>query len=367
MLQDAILHPLSLTTIENQNWATQLPFVRAISHNIQACSFQSVCLNESVYIHDLSPISSFDNNCLLHKCSMKKQSYYKFSTEVEGYALAVYHSKVMKIGGEIPRSKYQGRSVVFGNDIQYPYNQISVLEDDCGLGERLNSTLPTCTSIFRDVYKIGKNACAVGEGDLLIVIGGDGPHVQTFQTDDHEYVRVFDGQSWSHGTIVTKDSTKIWSQLKTLLVFQNSVYMTACDVDHLRAKFYCISLEYFTSPLDPVATKLCWSRLENIPENLCTNLSVLGNQLVTVCPVEGCSRIRMYVYLASHSTWIAVQEFPTPCSYITGIIGLPCSSPTDQVEALFVGKHRKDLPTKIFKAIIKGAKIVQVGRSASLL
>lgn len=310
-----------------------------------------MCLDTSVYIHDLSRTSSFDNNSVLHKCSMQKQSYYKLPTQVEGYALALYHSKVVMIGGEIPSS------VARSGDIRCLNKQISVLDDDCGLGELLNSTIqPVLQPQYKDVYKIGKNACAVGEGDLLIVIGGDGPHVQTFQTNNgREYVRVFNGERWSFGPIAidSEGSTDIRLQRKTLVSFQNCIYMTACNVGHSRVKFYCISLEYFRSPLDP-ETKLNWSQLEEPPESQCTSLSVLGNQLVTVCRVEGW--LRMYAYLPSHSAWMAVQEFQTPCLYITGIIGLPCSSPSDQVEALLVGKHREDYPTKIFKATIKGTK-----------
>ena len=310
-----------------------------------------MCLDASVYIDDeLSRISSFDNNSVLHKCSMQKQSYYKLPMQVEGYALALYHSKVVMIGGEIPRS--EARS----GGIQYPNDQISVLDDDCGLGELLNSTIQPVLQpqIFGEVYKIGKNACAVGEGDLLIVIGGDGPHMQAFQVNNQEYIRVFNGESWSFGPIAIEGSTDIRSQRKTLLSFQNSIYMTACDANHSRVKFYCVSLEYFRSPLDPM-TKLNWSQLEKLPESqFYTSLSVLGNQLVTVCRVD--RWLRMYAYLPSRSAWIAVQEFQTPCPHIAGIISLPCSSPSNQVEALFVGNHGNGLPTKMFKAVIKGVK-----------
>lgn len=304
----------------------------------------------------MSHMSSFDNSCVVHKCSMQKQSYYKLSTQVEGYALAVYRSKIVMIGGKLPD---QRRSVASN---EYPFDQISVLDDDCGLGELLNSTmqseLPHVTC--KDVYKIGKNACAVGEGDLLIVIGGDGPHVETFLpvTYNREYIRVFNGESWSFGTIAIEGSDKIRSQLKSLVIFQNSIYMTAYSKSHSAVKFYCVSLEHFNSPLDS-ETKLNWKQLEELSEGQCTSLSVLGNQLVTLCRNE--RWLRMYAYLPGRSSWTAVQEFQTPCSYIAGIIGLPCSNPSDEVEALLVGKHRDTIgPTKFFKVIIKGMKNLSI-------
>ena len=200
----------------------------------------------------------------------------------------------------------------------------------------------------------------MGEGDLLIVIGGDGPHVKTFRTNNQEYIRVFNGESWSFGTIAIEGSSDIRSQLKTLLIFQNSIYMTACNnMDHSRVKFYCISLKYFRSPLES-KIKLTWGQLEEFPEGQCTSLSVVGNQLVTLCQINA-DLNRMYAYLPGRSAWIAVQDFQTPCSYIAGIIGLPCSNPYDEVEALLVGKLRDTYgPTKIFKAVIKGMKILLI-------
>ena len=122
----------------------------------------------------------------------------------------------------------------------------------------------------------------------------------------------------------------ITSLRKTLLVFQNHVYMTACSTNYSTTKFYRISLEFL---LDPTVT-LRWNQLEDFPASQCTNLSVLGNQLVTASKADGC--LRMYAYISCRSTWIAVQEFQSPYLNIGGIIGLPCSSPSDQVEALFL-------------------------------
>ena len=345
-MQDTILHPLSSTTIENQEWVNQF-HLWSISCGscIQSGSFQSVCLDESVYITESNP-SSFDNNCVLHMCNMKKQAYYKLPTKV-GYVLAEYCSKVVLIGGEIPR---QRRSKA-----KYPENPISVLNNNCGLEERLNSALQKVPEELKDIYKIGKKACAVGDGDLLIVIGGDGPHKDVLMNSSQEYARVFDGHNWSHGVIGVKDSIDIRSQWKTLLIFQNHIYMTASDESYSQTKFYHASLKRFRCPLDQKTSWVRWRKLKNIPDSQCTNLSVLGNQLVTLGWIEG-GRFGMYAYLPKSSMWIAVQEFQiwSMCSSIAGIIGLQSSNnPSDQVEALVVGCYRDNQLTKIIKVTTK--------------
>jgi hypothetical protein len=264
---------------------------------------------------------------------MKKQSYCKLTTPTEGYALAVYQSKIVLIGGEKPSSPCQGRS----ND-DPKYQMISVIDDHC-LEEKLKSALDREPQESRYIYEIGKNACAVGEGDLLIVIGGDGPHNSSSSpqlANNKDYARVFNGQNWSHGLIDVATGS-IRSRQKTLLAFQDHLYMTAHSS---KTKFYYISLEYFKTQLDPKAL-LSWNQLADIPDDRgCTNLSVLGNQLVTVGKVE--RGFRMYAYMAKSSQWIAVHEFQQSdmksASSITGVIGLQSSgSPSDHVEALVVG------------------------------
>ena len=345
-MRGSILHPLASMKIDPQEWLNKSKLQLSSSFT-EAGSFQSVCLDDSVYLSETAT-SSFNNNCVLHKCNMKTQSYYKLPTNVEGYALAVYQSKVVVIGGSIPDM----------GDPEYP---ISV-PDDCGLEEKLKLALDRVPQESRSIYKIGKNACAVGEGDLLIVIGGtgDGTRNNTPQllSSNQEYVRVFDGQNWSYGVIgITRttgssNSVDIRNKRKNLLVFQNCIYMTACGNNHPRVFFCCISLECFRSQLDPVAM-LRWHLLEDVPDGIhCTNLSVLGNQLVTVGVVDG--GFRMYAYLAKSSEWIAVHEFQVNSVFgITSIIGLQStSSPSDQVEALFVGAQHNQ-PTRIYKLTTK--------------
>ena len=345
---NAILHPLASATIETQEWLNQLP---RIPSYIEACGFQSACLDESVYISQ-NFASSFGNECVLHKCSMKDRSYDKLLSRAEGYALAVYRSKVLMIGGRIPSSS---------NDV-YPKKPISVLHDS-SLEESLlhDSSFKleeSLNSAMKDLYKIGRNACAVGDGDFLIVIGGDGPREETIlKNDSQEYVRVFDGQNWYYGAIaVPAESTfsaDIGTQRKCLvLVFQDRLYMTAYDATYSRTNFYYISLDCFKNQLDPQTTLTCtWNRLENVPD--CaryTNLSVVGNQLVTV-GIDG--GFMMYAYLATSATWIGVHEFQPPVMlhHMAGIIGLPGSS-SDHVEALLVGVDHTQL-THIFKVTTK--------------
>ena len=366
-MRGSILHPLASITIEPQEGLneSQLQLQPVSSSFIEAGSFQSVCLDDSVYFSERAVFSSH-NNCVLHKCSMKTQSYDKLPTNVEGYALAVYQSKVVLIGGNVP-SQNQGRAV---GDPKYP---ISVLDDDCGLEEKLKSALDRVPQESRYIYEIGKNACAVGEGDLLIVIGGDCTRNNTPQVlnnnqeyvsvfdgqnwsyhlnNNQEYVRVFDGQNWSYGIIsITYSSIDIRSMQKNLFVFQNHIYLTGYDDGYSRIFFYCISLECFRSQLDPRAL-LSWNPLEDVPDRApCTNLSMLGNQLITISVVDG--GFRMYAYMAKSSEWIAVHEFQpsdvNSVSSITGIIGLQSS--TDQAEALLVGADHQ--LTRIYKLTTK--------------
>ena len=368
-MRGAILHPLASITIEPQKWLNQLQLISNLLDRLpvsssftEAGSFQSVCLDESVYFSE-RVASSYSNKCVLHKCNMKTQHYYKLPTKVEGYTLAVYQSKVVMIGGSIPFTQNQGRSTAPNGDPEYP---ISVLDDDCGLEERLKSALDRVPQGSRHAYSgIGQNACAVGKGDLLIVIG---THVNTpkLRNNNLEYVRVFDGQNWSYGIIGITSvprgySSNIRSMQKTVLVFQNHIYMTACN-NYSQVFFGCISLECLRSQLDPRAL-LSWNLLKDVPDRArCTNLSVLGNQLVTVGVVDG--RFRMYAYLARSSEWIAIHEFQLTdmksVSSITGIIGLQSSnSPSDQEEALLVGAlpvgahHHQTTVTRIYKLTTK--------------
>jgi hypothetical protein len=286
---------------------------------------------------------------------MKKQSYCKLTTPTEGYALVVYRSKIVLIGGDKPDSPYQGKA----ND-DPKYQMISVIDDDCGLEERLKSALESVPQESRYIYEIGRNACAVGEGDLLIVIGGEGPHQSSsiqLVNDKQDYARVFDGQNWSYGLIgvATGYGNSSRSQQKTLLVFEDRLYMT--PFNYSKTKFYYTSLESFITQLNPKAL-LNWKQLEDIPDGpRCTNLSVIGNQLVTIGMIDG--RFRMYAYMTRSSTWIAVHEFQQSdmklhvALSITGIIGLQSSSsPSDHVEALLVGATKSD-QTRILKLTTK--------------
>ena len=363
-MRGAILHPLASMTIEPQEWLNQLQLGRLSSSNtIETGSFQSAYLNESVYISDNTPALYRSNKSVLHVSRVKKQSYCKLAAPTEGYALAVYQSKIVLIGGDKPSSPYQGRS----ND-DPKYRMISVLDDDCGLEEKLKSALDSVRQKSRYVYEIGRNACAVGEGDLLIVIGGDGPHKSgdhQLKSDSHDYVRVFNGKKWSRGLIdvTTGYGNILWRrrQQKTLVAFQDHLYMSAFDNNSSKTKFYYTSLECFKMQLNP-KTPVSWNPLEDIPDDpRCTNLSVLGNQLVTIGVVGG-GGFRMYAYMARSSMWIAVHEFQEAdmksALSITGIIGLQSfSNPSDQVEVLVVGTT--NYLTKTLKLSMK-CKLLQV-------
>lgn len=112
-------------------------------------------------------------------------------------------------------------------------------------------------------------------------------------------------------------------------------------------------------------TPVSWNQLEDIPDDpMCTNLSVLGNQLVTIGVVGG-GGFRIYAYMARSSMWIAVHEFQQAdmiqksALSITGIIGLQSfSSSSDQVEVLLVVGATNYL-TKTLKLSMK-CKLLQV-------
>ena len=349
-VRDAISHPLASMTTEPQEWLNQLPLFSDSPSPLQRIQVEGVCLDVSVYFSEKAS-SRPSNKCILHKCNMKTQSYNKFQTNVEGYALAVYQSKVILIGGNVPSSR-----IMAPIGYRYPKYPISVFNDDCGLEERLKSALDRVPQESRHIYEIGRNAYAVGEGDLLIVIGGDGTYTQNLawpqiQSNNQKYVRVFDGQNWSYGVIdITCTTGSRYPSVNlgycgqiALLVYQNHIFMTAYDNSINQTLFYYSSLECFRNQLDP-KVPLSWNQLEDVPDcTTCTNLSVLGNQLVTVGVVGG-GGFRMYAYLASSSKWIAVHEFQASGMFIRfpDIIGLQSSSnPSDQLEALIMGAHNQ--------------------------
>ena len=183
-------------------------------------------------------------------------------------------------------------------------------------------------------------------------------------------MRVFNGKKWSRGlidvTIGHGYGHTLWRQQKTLLVFQDHLYMSAFDSNSSKTKFYKTSMECFKMQLDP-KVPVSWNQLEDIPDDpRCTNLSVLGNQLVTIGVVGG-GGFRMYAYMARSSMWIAVHEFQEAESdmiqksalSITGIIGLQSfSSSSNQVEVLLVVGATNYL-TKTLKLSMK-CKLLQV-------
>ena len=257
---------------------------------------QSVLLDDAIYIH--GEYRSFDEKYVLYKYSITKKSWYKLRTKAAGYALATYESKVVMIGGVLPTQCLH----------QETYNETSVvLDDDCGLEEKLNSALQQVPDLG-DKFKF-KNACAVSEGEVLIVIG-----VEEQKGRCNEILvslKLFNGSRWSFGESTIKTNIDLYCN-KTLHILNGEVYM-AFYRPHNIDKLFRTSLKSLMHPSDEGASH--WNEIEKASEGNCYHLTILGNHLIRT---GVCGRmLRVYAYLPSSTKWVKVEDLPIALQFVT--------------------------------------------------
>ena len=193
-------------------------------------------------------------------------------TPVYGFALTVYHSQLVLVGGrEYVSENVEGRQS----------NELWTLCDDGQWQLNLPPLEASCSG-----------ASAVSHGDHLFVI-----------TSQHR-VHVYNGQKWAR----TEDPPP-------LLRIKSSVVNGCCYVIELeRGEVYCASLDSLIASCQPNETpqisSSVWKRLPNTPVGSCP--IKFGNRLVAV----GLSTICAFF----PPTWVDVGNSPTlsqsPCAIV---------------------------------------------------
>lgn len=315
MQVEAIFHPLSSTTLEKQECHDH------VNMNNWRVGVQSVRLDDAIYIAGNENHFNHAEWFVLHKYSLMKKSWYKIPTKVANYALATYRSKVVMIGG------------VKSGPEKFSEKVFHVLEDDnCGLEEELNQSLYQRTDL-EEKFRM-ENACAVSDGDYLIVAGGDSSN------NSPKIVRVFNGDEWHVGKINAESralTRNVSGRKLNLCIHGGNVYLT--HRHNTSTQFFCTALEPLKNPNFPMTDNCTWNKLEDAPHSSdCSSLMVLGNHVVTVSTIGG--YLRSYAYLPQSSNWVIVEEVPIFQQFTAFcVVALDSPNPTNNVESLIVGKR----------------------------
>ena len=266
---------------------------------------------------------------MLYKYSIIKRSWYKLRTEAAGYALATYQSKVVMIGGLLPMQPPSRDT----------YNKaVVVLDDQFRLGENLNSALKQDPNIHNQ-FKF-KNACAVGTGRFLIIVGA------VYSSD--KWLLVYDGQGWKSGTVILKADVELNSSSSwTLHILSGELYM-ACYDSCYRDVFHT-SLESLVNASD--GSESHWNVIENAPGRNRPCTMTLGNHLIMM---DTCGdMLNIYAYLPISSKWVKVEDVPIALQCLTCVVSLHSPCPTEQVESIIVGRCSDHSPASVFRMTTK--------------
>ena len=292
---------------------------------------QIVHLEDAIY---MGRSNNFGSTGVLYKYHMVKKSWNKLQTKAAGYALATYRSKVVMIAG------------ILSKQSQDAYNEsVTVLDDDCGLEEKLNSSLQQAENVG-DYFKF-KNGCAASDGDYLIAIGGKGPELSLGTNQRGLRLRVFDGEKWSFATATLNSNMDLGSMhYWTLHVLNDEVYAAIYDSCSIRKVFHT-PLESLKGTSDG---NMCqWNQVDDCYGNY--HLAVLGNHLVRLRVSGGV--LQIYAYLPSSSKWVNVENVPIALQCVTCVVDLHFPTPSEKMEALIVGRRSDHSPASVLRMTTK--------------
>ena len=240
---------------------------------------QSVLVDDALYISD-------PDKAVLYKYSISKKSWYTLPTEgsVSQYTLAMYHSKVVLIGG-------------LNQDRSYSDKYIRVL-GDADLEEKMNSSIIRFSPPFQNTH------AATSDGNNLFIVCSDG-------------LWVYNGNKWVHSPM--KESPKDMEREMSgnvchILINDGFIYMSIDST----SKLYRAALGAEDSAKSP--TDLVWEVIITEDHKL-PKMTRVGDQIVKVA-MNG-TKLKMSAYSMLNQKWVEIEDLKLAFRSIVSAIGVP--------------------------------------------
>ena len=282
---------------------------------------QAVVLGNKVYIGGGFMYPEPSSRLLVY--DFAKDLWQILDTPTEDYALTIYHSQLVLVGGVDPQTKRVAK-------------KLWVLDKQC----HWTQPLPPMTTKRC-------HASAVSVGDHLTVAGGHcGGHFLDSDVDSPDSdvgaldtVEVYDGSRWRQ---VQSLPRACWC-MKSILHEGNWYLAGGMGQD---SEVYHTSLRSLIATSDVIGQTLVWEKLPDTPLKWPT-LTVLGNHLITVGGGYPYSSA-IHAYSTSFSYWVHVGDLPVASDFTCTLV-LPTG------ELLVLGGNTESRPScSSFKAVIKG-------------
>ena len=275
---------------------------------------QAVLLEEQVYLggRDIHPGSS--DTLLIY--DFTDDSWDLLNTPTENYALAIYDSQLVLVGGRNPVT-------------QNLTDELCVLDAD---QQHWNQSLPSMPIKFCQ-------SSAVSTDHHLIVAGGLDDDL-----DPLDVVQVYDGHQWRRVEPLPKAGYLMKSNL-----LKDIWYLAGGDEQEREVFCTCLHSLIDTTSLDRNRQPSVWKKLPNAPLERCTPVTI-GKQLAAVGGSSGGHSYSSAIYLFSNRTnaWVYVGDLPVAC-HSTCTVALPTG------ELLTVGgEAKKKTLSCAFRAKIQG-------------
>ena len=300
-----LLHPL--TSLE---WSEYQKIPVGVYLNAQA-----VVLGNKVYIGGGIMHSGSSSRLLVYDYT--KDSWDILNTHTQWYALTIYHSQLVMVGGADP-------------DTLEATNQLWVLDEQC----RWTQPLPPMTI---ERYQ----ASAVSANDYLIVAGGcDGSN------DGHlDTVEVYNGHQW----MMAQSLPRACSWMKTTL-HEGNWYLAGGMGQG--SEVYCTSLDSLIATT--YSRQTSWKQLPDAPL-IWSTPAVLRKQLITVGGGYPNSSA-VYAYSPSTKSWVHLGDLPVVCDATCTLV-LPTGG------LLVVEEDESGLSSHSFRPSTRGTSMCFVNSS----
>ena len=302
-LQENLLHPLA--KLAEWKEYSKMP--------IGMRDAQAVVLGDKVYLGGGDGSEGPLSKLLIY--DFAKDSWDTLDTPTQSYGLAVYHSKVVLVGGVDP----------IHNTVS---KQIWVLDEK-----------HCWTKCPYSMPKERFGASAVSIGNHLIVAGGDKGGID----GRLDVVDVYDGQQWRTAQSLPKTCSRMKS------VVHEGVWYLAGGVGQDLKVFYTSLKSLIAAASCSAAAvgdepELVWKTMADTPLQGSTPV-VFGKQLTTV---GGLYTSAIYVY-HPNKTWVRVGDLPVAFSFVCSLV-----LPTTGELMMVGGKSRKEISSHVFRTKIQG-------------
>ena len=255
-----ILHPLASNSLE---WGR----CRGPPDQLGS-SAQSVCLNGKVYVRSGGWSGNARVAAKLYIYTPATDTWYTMDTPVYDFALTVYHSQLVLVGG----SEYVGE-----DDVGRPSTKVWTLGED----GQWQTTLPPLETKCTD-------ASAVSHGDHLFVI-------------DYAGVYIYNGRYWARAQHPTFTAFLLVPSFINSTIIDGCWYVVREDGEVRYASLD--SLIASSGPSQTPQSSSVWRRLPNTPVRGCLPVK-FGNRLIAV---RGRA---IYAFSPITQYWVEVMDAP---------------------------------------------------------